>query len=152
MTHFLNCLEPQMAFFLGKTSCVPAWILLNSLTRLQRSFFMGSRVIYLFQTIQSKCVKEKELSKKRQCKSWATKGRADGLYKTFTFLVPSPVWWLWQRIPLVLQEESISFSLYILWFFQVLFWDHTGEPGVLWISLEGQMLFTSSGSPVPYCQ
>lgn len=40
-----------MAFFLGKTSCVPAWILLNSLTRLQRSILMGSRVIYLFQTI-----------------------------------------------------------------------------------------------------
>lgn len=52
----------------------------------------------------------------------------------------------------VLQEESISFSLYILCFFRVLFWNHTGEPGVLWILLEGQMFFTSSSSPVPYHQ
>lgn len=77
------------------------------------------------------------------------------LYKTSTLIVPSPALWLWQCIPLsMLQEENISFSLYILCFsFRFCFG----------ITLESQVCYgfhwkdksflqAAALSSVPYCQ
>lgn len=93
-------------------------------------------------------MKDKETSKKRQCKSWATKGRADYFVQDF-YLNCS-----FSCIMTVTMHSSryapgrkhLIFPVHFVFFFQVLLWDHIGEPSLLWISLEGQILFTISSS------